>query len=186
MPDPLDAPLADPRSAGRPDPPADAAALRAALRSGVRRTRLTWMAVGAFLVAFGGCIGAIDLFNLDPEFRGASFAARLALWALAVGMAGLGALMGGMGLLGVAGAGRGPELLLFGHPEQLDAAWRVVSTSKLSRAAGDGDDHVGGQHALALRARDGKVLQVLMSAAQVGVALRWIRREIPRAGGAPG
>jgi hypothetical protein len=170
----------------RPAGPVEGEAeLRAALRAGARRTRLIWLAVGIFLVFFGACIGALDLFQLDPELRGASLATRVALWAVSLGCAGLGALMGGMGLIGVGGAGRGPARLLFEHPEQLDAAWRVITTSKFSRAGADDEEGSFGQHMLSLRARDGKVLQVMMQAAQVTRALRYIRREIPRAGGAP-
>ncbi len=152
---------------------------RAAIRSGRRRTAITLFFVGGGTGALGAFMAALDLFDLDAEFRNASTAAHVALWGFALLFMAVGFGMVLMSVLGRGGAGRQAERLMFDHPSQIAGAWRQVSTGKAIKVTDN--ELAGGSHALVVQSRDGKAITVMMNALEVTRSLEWIREVAPDA-----
>ncbi len=152
---------------------------RDAVRRGRIKTILIQLGVGALTGFLGLFMLALDLLGLDSELQAAPLRTHIAVWAVA-GFFGLVAVgMVAMAFFkGVLGGGKA-EQLLFEHPDQIAGAWRQVSR-KQGTVVTDNEGAFG-SHALVLESRDGRSFQVMMSALQVTLVMRWIALAAPGA-----
>lgn len=144
-------------------------------RRGVQ-TRIITVLVGLMTGGMGAFMIVMHVFRLDPTMRHMSLPMVIALWVVALGFLGIGALLVGVALF--KSGGQQAQLLhdLEHHPERIACAQEVVASRRGVRPGSGG---IGTQSSLQVEYRDGRVVQIMLRKSDLETVLSYVWSRAP-------